>query len=557
MRGMDFVEAMKYLAEKYGIEWVEGERQYDSKNQEKESLHLLVDDAKEYYVSLLAKNEEARAYLSRRHLSESVLKDFAIGYSDGSRKGCMNHLLNKGYSFEALQKVGLVIGDKVASAVDFFRDKRIIFPISNAIGKGVAFGARTLGRAEPKYLNSNDNEVYSKSETLYGFFQAKQAMRKEGHLYLVEGYTDVLAMVNLGVEAVAGICGTSLTPAQVKLINRRVKQVTLLLDHDEAGIHATLRSIPLLLAGGVDVDVVLVPEGEDPASFGNRVGKEALHTYLKKEATDFITFMIRKGFKNSNPSNRTKVIHDIVTNIATIPDTIKQAVYLNLCSEKSGIEVTTLKGQLETILKKKRRRTEWQQLSPKKEATITSDKKQDEQEERVILTLLLRYGHVEVQEGVTLADYVFNIEEKGFNQEGGEVQGFAFFSKAYGTLYAFLKEKKEALVGKNLLQQLSDGDEERKQAIIALLSTPIELSPEWHKREHLKSTEEKVFATIREVLLKKQFQIIRKEVATRSQALRDSENNEEEEKRMQIYQWFKEREKKVAQALGIVVYPEG
>ncbi|MCG8339864.1 MAG: DNA primase, partial [Cytophagales bacterium] len=296
IEGISFPQAIKYLAKKYGIviREEENEESHQQQQNEKDSLYILLDIAKEYYTNILWKQKEGQriglSYLKERGFPQPLIEKFALGYSLDTWDAFYQFAKQKGYSEALLEKSGLII-QKESKTYDRFRD-RVIFPIHNVGGKVIAFGARILQseKNKPKYINSPETVVYQKSKALYGIYQAKQRLKQENSGYLVEGYTDVLAMHRVGIENVVASSGTSLTDDQIQLLSRFTKNIIVLFDGDTAGIKASLRGIDMILEKGLNVKTVLLPDKEDPDSYARKVGSTAFQDYLKTHVQDFITF---------------------------------------------------------------------------------------------------------------------------------------------------------------------------------------------------------------------------------------------------------------------------
>lgn len=372
--GIGYGEALRYLADKYNIE-VEEEEVTDEqalRQNERESLYIVLNYAKNFYMQQLHESDEGQAvglsYFKERGFNSEIRKKFELGYSLDTWDAFSKNALEKGYSADLLEKAGLLIrkeggqaGDRQSAGYDRFRG-RVIFPIHNVAGKVIAFGARILksdknnpkAANQPKYLNSPETEVYHKSEVLYGIFQAKNAIRQLDHCYLVEGYTDVVSLNQGGIENVVASSGTSLTVEQIRLIGRFTPNVTILYDGDIAGIKAALRGLDLVLEEGLNVSIVLFPDGDDPDSFVRKVGAEAFKTYLKQNAKDFISFKTEMLLQDAgnDPFRLAAVIGDVVNSIVKIPDAIKRQVFFQRTSEMMKVDEQMLITEGNKLLRK-------------------------------------------------------------------------------------------------------------------------------------------------------------------------------------------------------------
>lgn len=338
IEGIGYGEALRHLAKKYGIEIQETkltDEQLLAQN-ERESLLIALNYANSFYQKQLTQSDEGMAigysYFKERGFSDKTIKTFELGYSLESWDAFTKDALKNGYNLDILEKAGLSLrktdgSDKV---FDRFRN-RVIFPIHNVSGKTIAFGARILkaDKNQAKYLNSPETELYHKSNVLYGIYQAKNAIRSKDVCYLVEGYTDVISLHQAGIENVVASSGTSLTLEQIRLISRFTQNVTVLYDGDAAGIKASLRGMDMILEEGLNVKLVVFPEGDDPDSYVRKIGSEAFTTHISEHATDFITFKAELFLQEAgkDPFKRAELIKDMVESISKIPDSIKRQVF--------------------------------------------------------------------------------------------------------------------------------------------------------------------------------------------------------------------------------------
>jgi DNA primase, catalytic core len=313
-----YSEAIRYLAKKYGVEIKEDKLtdEVQAQQSEREGLYILMNFAKDYYKNQL-QTEEGRSiglsYYRERGFTDPTIAKFELGYAIEGWENFSKEAISKGYNKDLLEKTGLIVKKEDGSSYDRFRG-RVIFPVHNITGKVIAFGARMLGKDknQPKYINSPETDIYHKSDVLYGLYQAKNAIRQHDTCYLVEGYTDVISLHQSDVENVVSSSGTALTENQIKLIRRFTENVTVLFDGDAAGIKAALRGIDLILKGGLNVRVVLFPDGEDPDSYSRKVGTTEFQKFLKEKTQDFVSFkanlmhrMLRAiRFAKQNPSRR-------------------------------------------------------------------------------------------------------------------------------------------------------------------------------------------------------------------------------------------------------------
>lgn len=345
---MTYVEALKYLAKKYGIEVKEKEDSPEeiAARQRSESLYLVMDFAEKFFQESL-KTPEGRsigyAYFRSRGLEDSTIEKYGLGWSPKGGSVFSREALAKGYKEEFLTATGVSIKRNDGSLIDKFYD-RVMFPIHSVSGRVIAFGGRTL-RSDyktaniGKYVNSPETEIYDKSRSLYGIYFAKSEISRQDKCFLVEGYLDVLSMHQLGITNVVASSGTSLTVPQIRLIKKFTSNVTIMYDGDAAGIHAALRGIGLILKEGMNVRVVLIPDGDDPDSYSRKHTLEEMHKFLEDNEQDFITYKtdLLLGQAGNDPLKRAELINDIADTIALIPDQIKRAVYVQNAADKFGI----------------------------------------------------------------------------------------------------------------------------------------------------------------------------------------------------------------------------
>ena len=341
---LSYYEALKYLAKKYNIEIEERELSDEEKQikSDRESMLIVNSFAQEYFSNILFQHSEGRsvglAYFHERGFRDDIIHKFALGYSLEQRDALAIEAKKRGYKEEYLLKTGLCLEGQNGYISDRFRG-RVIFPVFSLSGKVLAFGGRVLRKSDKlaKYVNSPESEVYHKSNVLYGIYQAKQSIVKNDNCFLVEGYTDVLSMHQAGVENVVASSGTSLTPGQIRLIHRFTNNITVIYDGDAAGIKASLRGIDLILKEGMNIKVVLLPDGDDPDSFAKKQSASSFTEYIKNHEVDFIRFKtnLLLDSAGNDPIKRAELISDIVQSIAIIPDTIVRSVYTKECSRLS------------------------------------------------------------------------------------------------------------------------------------------------------------------------------------------------------------------------------
>ena len=359
---LTYVEALKFLGRKYGIE-VEEREESEAEIQQRlksESLLVVSEFARDFYVNSLWNSHRGRSvalsYFQERGFSEETIKKFQLGWAPEGRDGSMaSAALRAGYKKEYIISSGLgVEREQTGELADRFYD-RVVFPIHSLTGRIIAFGGRTLRTDKniAKYINSPETEIYNKSRSLYGIYFAKSSIARLQKCYLVEGYTDVISLVQAGVENVVASSGTSLTSEQVRLIRRFAPSVTILYDSDPAGIKASLRGIDMLLEEGLQVRVVLFPEGEDPDSYARSNSSAQLKDFLERSEKDFIEFKIEllSQEADKDPIKRRQLINEVVTSISVIPDAITRAVYIEECSIKLKFDQNLLAREVNKLRK--------------------------------------------------------------------------------------------------------------------------------------------------------------------------------------------------------------
>jgi DNA primase len=496
IEGIGFQEAIRHIANKYGIEVEEDQDrtpEQDQAQSERESIYIALGFARDFFVKNL-QSEEGRSiglsYFKERGFSPAILEKFDLGYAlDG-----WDHLLkaakSAGFQEDILLKAGLILQKEndTSRVYDRFRG-RVTFTIHNVGGKPIGFGARILtkDKTQPKYINSPETPVYHKSDVLYGMFQAKKAIRDKDNCFLVEGYTDVVSMHLSGIENVVASSGTSLTDGQIKLIKRFTNQVTVLYDGDAAGIKASLRGIDLLLEGGLNVKAVVFPEGEDPDSYSRKVGTQAFQTYLDENSRDFIGFKIglyQDEFQR-NPIRKAEVIREIVQSIGKIPDPIIRSVYAKEASGLLEIEEEIIHAELNKSLLKTQKEAynKQQQVAEVEEAiqelipaesgiTVAEILKIQERE---MIRLLLNYGlQILADQEISLSNYLL-----------AEVEDLEMSTPLYTKI---LKIYREALVKGEVPSVdyfIGLGDSEIQKEVIDLVTMRHEVSVHWEDKHKI------------------------------------------------------------------------
>lgn len=410
---MTYPEALRYLAKKYQIEVEEYQQSPEevAALNERERMFNLNTFAQNYFSTTLFETNEGRAvglsYFKERDFREATIKKFQLGYSPDNRDAFSAHARKNAYSPDILLKTGLSVGSE-EKLFDRFQ-ARVIFPIHNLTGKVIGFGGRILGsdKTKAKYLNSPESEIYNKSKTLYGIYFAKQAISKLDNCLLVEGYTDVISMHQAGIENVVASSGTSLTTEQIRMIRRFTNNITILYDGDKAGISASLRGTDMILEEGMNVRVLLFPDGDDPDSFVRKNRSSDVEAYITTKATDFISFKTALLLEQSgnDPIKKAGLIKEIIHTISLIPDPIYRAIYIKECSRMLDVEEQTLVNELNKLLRQKfKTRTAEptaqelpEETSPQPPPKSSGPESQTGYyQERELVKLLLQYGSKEL-----------------------------------------------------------------------------------------------------------------------------------------------------------------
>ena len=406
-----YPEALRHAAKKYGIEIEENVREYSEEEKqsqtERDLLYKIHEVANDFFQDQLWKSEEGKmiaySYFKERELRDDIIKKFQLGYSPEKKNAFTEFALEKAYSKDILEKSGLsIFPENSPSGIDRFRD-RVVFPIHSFSGRVLGFGARILKNnvKTAKYLNSPETEIYHKSNVLYGLNQGKQSISRKNLCLLVEGYMDVVSLHQSGIENVVASSGTSLTTEQIKLIKRLTENVTILFDGDKAGIKASFRSIDMLLSEGMNIRVLLFPDGDDPDSFARKHPQEYVENFIDKEAKDFIDFKAEILLKDAgnDPIRKAESIRDIVKSVAFVQNALKREVYLKEVSNKFGLSEQSLFNELQiqtnvTQQQESRPKFEEKKVAPKLEIVQEGTFSVNPlvlQEEKLV-DLMLKYG---------------------------------------------------------------------------------------------------------------------------------------------------------------------
>jgi DNA primase len=568
---LSYAEAIRYLAKKYGVEIKEDKLSDESREQqtEREGLYILMNFAKEYYKKTLLESEEGRSiglsYFRERGFNDRTIEKFELGYALEGWENFSKEAISKGYNKDLLEKTGLVVKKEDGSSYDRFRG-RVIFPVHNISGKVIAFGARMMGKDknQPKYINSPETEIYHKSDVLYGLYQGKNAIRNAENCYLVEGYTDVISMHQSGVENVVASSGTALTEGQIKLIHRFTENVTVLFDGDSAGIKAALRGIDMFLKGGLNVRVLLFPDGEDPDSYSRKVGTTEFQKFLKEKSQDFVSFKtnLYAAEAGGDPIRKAESIKEIVSSIALIPDPVKRSVYIQETSNQLKIAEPVLLTELNKILIQERRKIEKEklrdavdgpqevqaQVAPIEDATATKIDTQSMvyYQERETIRLLLNYAGQRVNEQA-LSEFLLN-----------ELEDVEFSNEVFKNIFEEFKlgvTKGQLPDTQHFLQR---GSIETQRAVTDLITHRYETSQHWGDKYKIFIPKEQDVLNQMALtnVLRLKFRVVQKmmeENLTIVKSAEEKNNWEELDKALETQAGLKRAESELAGMLGIVV----
>lgn len=561
-----YPEAIKYVAKKYNIQIEETTPtpEFLEEQSTREALFAVNQFAENHFIKNLWEHEMGRAvgysYFIERGFTDDTIRKFKLGFAIEEWDYFLKSATEAGYKLDYLKTLGLVTSGE--RTVDMYRG-RVIFPIHNLSGRVVGFGARILKANEksPKYINSPENEIYNKSKIVYGIYFAKSSIVKNNKCFLVEGYTDVISLNQAGVENVVASSGTSLTTGQIDLIKRYTPNITILYDGDAAGIKASFRGIDMILEHGMNVKVVLFPDGEDPDSYARNHTGEELESFIKQNENDFIRFKASILMKDaaSDPILKASAIRDIVNSIALVPDGILRTLYVQQCSELMNVPENTLINELNKIRREltrnKMRKDGWeeQDIIPLPDQEI-ADKQLDIQEivftsephEKEILRILLNYADKPLQfEQLSEEGAVELIETTvGYYITKDIINDEITFNNP---LYQLVFDEIAELVEQHKYNELNDyfihhTDKEISEFAIDMLTQKYEISENWLNKHGIKviTEDSQIMKTIFNVLYNfktaKLEQIIE---SKRKGLLENSENVEAEMEELRDYLFLK------------------
>ncbi|MCU0405203.1 MAG: DNA primase [Chitinophagaceae bacterium] len=494
---ISYTEAIRWLGKKYNVEIEETQTdpEYREQQQAADSLGIINIFARDFFAQQLLETEHGQAvglsYLKERGFSDETIKHFQLGYSPDERDAFTKEALNRKYNPEFLLRSGLV-SERNGQYVDNYRD-RIIFPIHNPIGKVIGFGARLIKKNDkaPKYINTPENELYVKSKILYGIHFARHTIDKQNECLLVEGYTDVISLHQAGITNVVASGGTALTPDQLRLVKKYTNNLTIVYDGDAAGVKAALRGLDLALEEGLSVQLVLIPDGEDPDSYVRKVGKEAFAEFVKSNKKDFILFQLEVGMQEAGGDSRK--LNEIVQRMADSISRINKAEnftlqqdYIRQTAQRLQIDEAGLVALVNKFigdrLKRQERKTDYaaeQQELPsdlteeelaQKEDSLLNLVINNELQEMAVIKVLLLYGLWTLDDGTRVADFM--IEELG---------SFPFSNPTLDKIFTTYQEWYFAGMEPTDRSFLYYPDQQMSAMVVSLLEFPYQLSPNWDK----------------------------------------------------------------------------
>jgi len=609
IENIGYGEALRYLAKKYGVEIEEQEQTPEEllRQNERESLLIALNFAKTYFQELMQKTDEGKSiglsYFRERGFTNPTIDAFELGYSLDQWDGLLQAGIKRGYNPDMLEKAGLILrkeaeGGGKAKTFDRFRG-RVMFPIHNVSGRVIAFGARILktDKNQPKYLNSPETTVYHKSQVLYGIYQAKQAIRQEDVCFLTEGYTDVISLHQAGIKNVVASSGTSLTTEQIRLVARFTPNITILYDGDAAGIKAALRGLDMVLEEGLNLRLLLLPDGEDPDSYVHKVGAEAFKAYIKQHSQDFIDFKASRWLTEAgdDPLKRAEGISDVCASITRIPDLLKRQTLSQRVAQVFHVSEQSVISEINRLLRKQQEqgqkeaerqqhRTEATNRQASSQQTATTDDinallnslsdadadlpdivipdaparpatqaKTGQTplalQEAECIRLLLNYGARELEPGITLCQYVLS-----------ELHEIDFQTSPYNlilTLYREAYAQGDILLASDFLNQRVSTEQAIQEQAIHMTTPRYEISDGWQKHEIFVPSEEEIGiladAAYRNILRIKKM-LAEQRMSQIQAQMREPANSADEADRLMLeFMGMKRVDMEISRLLGTVI----
>lgn len=565
-----YPEALKWLANRYNIEIEETESspEYKEQQQVSDSLHILNQFAVKYFAAQLKDTEEgqtnALSYLKERGFNDDIIEKFQIGYCPESGEAFTREALKQQYSSDLLKKSGLSV-ERNGQLYDNYRG-RIIFPIHNQSGKIIGFGARVIGSSDrgPKYINTPENELYVKSKILYGSYFARHPIDKLDECFLVEGYTDVTAMHQAGIENVVASGGTSLTIDQLRLIRKYTNNLTIIYDGDSAGIKAALRGLDLAMEEGLNVQLVLIPDNEDPDSYVKKVGADEFRSFVKDHKKDFILFQLDIALSDAGNDSTKKaaVVNQMAESISKLSraeDFTRQQDYIKRCSHLLKIDEQGLTALVQKFtrekLGKEEKKLQRENIVDQNSAAVEQQEAvidllfKDEMNEQAVLRSLIEFGSKPWENDKTVADYIFEEIEKDGLEELFDNKGLIQLLQSYKAITQGGSHPSE----KHFLYHT---DPAINQTAVSLLSEKHAISPNWEKyykgeifgREEL--YKEEVISSMTYLKLKK----IKRLIVENQRDLENNPSNDDMIILLQTHKHLKELEMDLMKNIGTVIF---
>ncbi|OCX50353.1 DNA primase [Mucilaginibacter sp. PPCGB 2223] len=567
-----YPEALKWLAKKYGIEveeTVDAPEDREAENH-RESLLIVTGYASKFFEKSLWDTDDGKAiglsYYKERGFTDATIRKFELGYSPDQWEAFSSQAIKDGYKQEYLEETGLSVKRENGTLYDRWRG-RVMFPIHSFTGRVIAFGGRTLknDKTVPKYVNSPESEIYHKSNVLYGLHFAKKAIRDQDNCYLVEGYADVISVHQSGIENVVASSGTSLTVEQIRLIGRLTKNITILYDGDAAGIKASLRGLDLILEEGLNVKVVLFPDGHDPDSYVRLLGSTGFKNYIEQNKKDFILYKTDILLKEAgnDPIRKSEVIREVVESIAKIPDSIKASVFLKECSHILDIEERSLISELNKMRAAKGKKEYQQQqnrasretppedyyeAAPPAEAAILEKAEPYESQEKEIVRLLVTYGGQLINWDDIANTYIGPFMIASLSDVAFEHPVYKEFVDIYHQ-----EVEKGSLPDEAFF--INHSDKKVADVVITMLLSQYTLSPNWYDMHKITTSDEtkNMKATILTAIFHLKKQKVSAILRDLQKQLQATKIPEEEEILLSQFQHMKKVQKTITDYLGIVI----
>lgn len=576
MEGYTYVEALKHLAKKYGIEIEEKEESPEEKQarDNRESLFIVNEYAARYFNEQLLQTDSGKAiglsYFKERGILDTSIEQFQLGYSQESWDALVKDANSKQYQDDFLIQLGLASrSEKTGNLIDRFRG-RVMFPIHNVSGKVVGFGGRTLSSSKEvaKYINSPESEIYHKSRVLYGLYQAKKHIRDEDLCILTEGYMDTISLAQHGIKNVVASSGTALTPDQVKLIRRFTQNVLMIYDGDAAGIKAASRGIDILLKEGMQAKVLILPDGNDPDSYVQEKGKNGFLAFIEEAAQSFIEFKIgnlRAGKDLADPQVQTDVIKGVSETLANIPDLVQRQMYIRYSAEQLSISETLLShavdgamGELvKQVEREKRRKAARQETAEVKDLESFKQIPMSSQEKELLRVMLNHHDKVveeevealETEEGETVEPEQTPLIEYFLI----ELEDMQFENQIYEQIKQEIFEEYEETGGLKLNRYLDHANQDVQKIVADLMMLP-EISPNWRKHgAFVLDLDANISSAVKGPIYHYKYKRIEKMIAENRERLKEmqaQQNEHELDKLLGIYMYLKDLQKQIGDKIG-------